>query len=100
MIRAPKGVYKVEGAFFRPGAPGSEVGQVAAVDQIAHNALSRTFGDTDPLGHVAQPDARIPRDAQQGMGVVGEERPLGHWGIVPPTSPFGSVYRPDASNPP
>ena len=52
--------------------------QIAGVHQIADDALGGAFGDSHPFGDVAKPDPRIPRDADQGMGVVCQERPFRH----------------------
>jgi hypothetical protein len=48
--------------------------QVAAVDQIADDALSSAFGDTDPLGHISQPKSGIAGDADERMGVTPSTR--------------------------
>ena len=52
--------------------------QVTGLDEIAHDALRCPLGDTHPLGDIAQPQSGIAGDAHQGVGVVGQERPLGH----------------------
>ena len=54
------------------------------LDKVADDPLSRTLGDADLLGHVAQPAARIPGDTQQRVRVVGQERPLRHTRSVVP----------------
>lgn len=56
--------------------------QVAGRDQLAHDPLGGSFGDPYPDGKVAHTNARIPGDAPQNVGVVGEERPYGHLPIL------------------
>ena len=52
--------------------------QVAGIDEFAHDPLGGAFGDTHPLGHVPESKARVPGDAHQRVGVVRQERSLGH----------------------
>src|SRR5690242_6417523 len=48
---------------------------VTGFDQVGQDALRRTFRDADTVGHVPQPDVRRLGDAQEDLGMVGEERP-------------------------
>jgi hypothetical protein len=47
--------------------------QVAGVGELADDAVSCTFRDPDSLADVAQPNARVVRDAQEHEGVIAEE---------------------------
>ena len=53
---------------------------VAGFDQLGEDPLGRALGDPDALGHVAQPDVRILDEAQEHLGMVGEECPGLLWG--------------------
>lgn len=48
---------------------------VAGFDELGEDALGRAFGDADALGHVTEPDLGVLGDAQEDLGVVGEEGP-------------------------
>jgi hypothetical protein len=52
--------------------------QVPGSDKLAHDPLGGPLGDPDLIGQVADPNLWVPSDADQGMPVIGEERPLGH----------------------
>ncbi len=52
-------------------------GDVAGLYQVAHDALGGSLGDAHPLGDFAQAYARVTRDAEQDVAVVGEEGPIG-----------------------
>jgi len=58
--------------------------QVARLLQIGDDALDGSLGDADPLGDLAHPDLGLARQAQEDVGVVGEEGPGrargGGWG--------------------
>jgi hypothetical protein len=43
--------------------------------EVGHDALNGTLCDPDVIGDVAKADVRILSDAQQDLGVVGEEGP-------------------------
>ena len=46
--------------------------------EIGDDALGGALGDARPGGDVAQPHARVVRDAQQHPGVAGQEAPVRH----------------------
>jgi len=46
-------------------------------DEVSHNPLGCSFSDADCLGDVSEPDVGIVGDAEQHLGVVCEERPVG-----------------------
>ena len=48
---------------------------VALVDQLGDDLVGTTLGDSDSCGDVTQADARVVGDAEEDMGVVGEEVP-------------------------
>ena len=48
---------------------------VPGVDEVGQDALRGALGDADLVGDVAKPDVRCAGDAQQHLGVVGEEAP-------------------------
>jgi hypothetical protein len=48
---------------------------VARLFEIGHDPLHRTLGDADEIGDVAHAHLRLPGDAEEHVGVVGEERP-------------------------
>ena len=56
--------------------------EVAGGDEVADDALGGPLSDPDPFGHVTQADAWIAGNADQGVRVVGQERPLRHTGTV------------------
>ncbi len=45
--------------------------------EVGHDPLGCSFGDADCLGDVSEPDVGIVGDAEQHLGVVCEERPVG-----------------------
>jgi hypothetical protein len=45
------------------------------LDQVGKEALSRAFGDPDMVCDVAQSYGRIAGDAEEHLGVVGDEPP-------------------------
>lgn len=45
--------------------------QVAGVNQVTDDSLGGPFGDTHPLGHIAQTQSRVAGDTDQRVGVVG-----------------------------
>jgi hypothetical protein len=53
-------------------------GDLAGAGDLTDDAVRGAFGDPDRFADVAQPGARILRDAQEHSGVVGEKRPGGH----------------------
>ena len=58
------------------GAPAhSFAGDEAGVSEVADDSLGCPFGDPDTLGDVAQPHVALPCNAQQDLGVVGDEPP-------------------------
>ena len=58
------------------GAPAhSFAGDEAGLSEVADDSLGCPFGDPDALGDVAQPHVALPGDAQQDLGVVGDEPP-------------------------
>jgi hypothetical protein len=48
---------------------------VAGGCQLGHDPVSGPFGDPDRVADLAQADARVMRDAEQHLGVVGQKRP-------------------------
>lgn len=56
--------------------------EVAGFDQVGDDCLRGAFGDPDPLGDIAETYPRVACDAQQGVGVVGQEGPRSHTGIL------------------
>jgi len=54
---------------------------VPGAGQLGDDAVRGAFGDPDPVAEVAQPDAGIVGDANQDLGVVGQEPPTAR-GVV------------------
>ena len=48
---------------------------VAGFDQVGDDALSRSLGDSDPVGDVTESRVRVALDAKKNLGVVREEPP-------------------------
>jgi hypothetical protein len=48
---------------------------VAGGGELDHDPVRGAFCDPDRLADLAQADARVMRDAEQHLGVVGEKRP-------------------------
>ncbi|GII19904.1 hypothetical protein Ppa05_66300 [Planomonospora parontospora subsp. antibiotica] len=53
-------------------------GEVPRGGEIGKDALRGALGDLNAGGHVADPHAGVTGDAQQHMGVVGQEGPVHH----------------------
>jgi hypothetical protein len=51
---------------------------IALLDQLGENFLGGPRGDPDRGGDVTQSDAGILRDAEQNVGMIGEEVPAGN----------------------
>jgi hypothetical protein len=49
--------------------------EVAALLKVEHDALHGALGNPDEGGHVAHPDLRLARQAQQHVRVIGQKRP-------------------------
>jgi hypothetical protein len=47
----------------------------SGVDKLGDDSLDRSFGDPDLLRDVSEADSRVSRDANQNLGVVGDEGP-------------------------
>jgi hypothetical protein len=62
--------------------------EVSGRDEVAHDALGSAFGDSDPVGDIAEPDPRVACDAQQSMRVIRQEGPLRHDRSVLPAWDF------------
>jgi len=60
-------------------APVAPARDVAGVGELDDDPVRGAFGDPDRLADLPQADARVMRDAQQYLGVVGEKRPAGRW---------------------
>ena len=56
--------------------------QIALALELADDAMGRALRDPDAVGDLAQPDARIARDAQEDVRVVGEEVESGDAAIL------------------
>lgn len=54
--------------------------QVPGVDELADDALGGALGDPDDRCDVAKAYPRIPRDAEQDVSMVRQERPAGWLG--------------------
>ena len=50
-------------------------GDVAGVDEVGEDSLGCAFGDADGFRDVAQAGVASARDAEQDLGVVGDEPP-------------------------
>ena len=48
---------------------------VAGLNEVHDDALSRPLSDPDVLGEVPQPDVRVVCDAQEHLRMVRQERP-------------------------
>lgn len=51
---------------------------ISGLYEVVGDAVHGSFADADHAGNVGQPNLRVLRDAQQHMGMVGEEGPIGH----------------------
>ena len=51
---------------------------VASRGQVGDDAVSAALGDACPGRDVAEPHARVMRDAQQNPAVIGQEAPARH----------------------
>jgi hypothetical protein len=45
------------------------------VDEVGEDSLGGAFGDPDVVGDVAEPDVGFAGDAEEDLGVVGDEAP-------------------------
>jgi hypothetical protein len=48
---------------------------ISRLDEVGEDALCGSLGDPDLLGDVAEPDVWCAGDAEEHLGVVGEEAP-------------------------
>ena len=55
---------------------------VAGLGEIGDDRKRAAFRDSEGLGHVAQAQPGIARDAEQNARVIGEETPLRHQKMV------------------
>src|SRR4051812_35706789 len=55
----------------------SSTRDIARLLELSDDPMRRSFGDPDALPDLAQADARIVRDAQEHLGMVGEKSPFG-----------------------
>jgi hypothetical protein len=55
----------------------------AAVDQVGEDPLGRTLRDADVFGNVTKPDLGVAGDAEENLGVVGDESPAAHCFLCP-----------------
>jgi hypothetical protein len=60
--------------------------QVPGLLEVVEHQLHHALGDADLLGHLANASVRLPAQAQQHVGVVGEEGPAAvrHAGTLEP----------------
>jgi hypothetical protein len=56
--------------------PASLAMHIPLVDELGEDPVSASLGDPHSGGDVSQADARIARDADQDMGMPGEEVPV------------------------
>jgi hypothetical protein len=68
-------VHPASGGELEPGAEDALGRHVAGLDELGEDPLGRTLGDADALRHLAQADVRRLGEAQEHLGVVGEEGP-------------------------
>jgi hypothetical protein len=47
----------------------------ACLDEVRDDSLRGTLGDPDRLGHVAKTHVSVTSDAEEHLGVVGDEPP-------------------------
>jgi hypothetical protein len=47
----------------------------ACLDEVRDDSLGRTLGDPHLLGHVAKPHVSVTSDAEEHLGVIGDEPP-------------------------
>lgn len=57
-------------------AADARAGDVAGSDEVGDDVLSGAERDADPVADVLDPDAGIRSDADEGVRVVREERPM------------------------
>lgn len=57
--------------------PDAPAGKVADVGELGDDPVGGALGDSDRIADLAQADAWVARDAQQHLGMVGEEGPGG-----------------------
>jgi hypothetical protein len=55
--------------------PPSLACEIAGRLELVDDAVNRTFGDSDLVADLAQPNARVARDAPEHLRVVRQERP-------------------------
>lgn len=60
--------------------------EIAGVDEIAHDSLCGAFGHTHPFSDIPESKPGVAGDADQGVCVIGQKRPLRHSGNVPDVS--------------
>lgn len=66
-------------------APFAFASQVSAVFQVRHDALDRALGDPHLVCNIPHPRLGLPRQADQDVRVIGQERPAdvdhgrGYW---------------------
>src|SRR5437764_1047559 len=56
-------------------AAGALAQQISALLQLGDDPLHGAFGDADPIGHFAQRDRWVLRDATQDVEMIGQETP-------------------------
>jgi hypothetical protein len=54
---------------------------IALVDQLGEDLVSTPLRDPDSSGDIAQPDTGVMGDAEEDVGVVGEEVPAACHGL-------------------
>ena len=52
--------------------------EITGFDEFGDQSLGGAFGDADQHGQVPDPNSRVPGNAVQHVGMVGEERPIRH----------------------
>ena len=67
------GVFAVDGVVV--ASSDADCLDVPGFDQVGDDALGCAFGDADALGDVAEPDVVCLGEAEEDLGVVGEEGP-------------------------
>ncbi len=66
--------------------------QITGIDEIADDPLGGAFGDADAIGDISESQPGITRDAEQGVRMVGQKRPLRHSGNVPEVCPVSPCH--------
>ena len=53
--------------------------QIAGTHQFAHDSLGLALGDVEGTRNIAKSRARVARDQEKGIAMIGEQPEVGYW---------------------